>query len=50
MALQNETCKRLMEIPGIGPRIATEAVAAMVEVSAFKSGRRIRSGAKINWF
>jgi transposase len=32
-------CKRLMEIPGIGPLIATAAVATMGEASAFKSGR-----------
>ncbi|ECO5046777.1 IS110 family transposase [Salmonella enterica] len=39
VAKQNETCKRLMEIPGIGPLIATAAVATMGETSAFKSGR-----------
>ncbi|HGG5186008.1 TPA: IS110 family transposase [Salmonella enterica] len=39
VAKQNETCKRLMEIPGIGPLIATAAVATMGEASAFKSGR-----------
>lgn len=38
VARQNETCKRLMEIPGVGPLIATAAVATMGEASAFKSG------------
>lgn len=36
---QSETCKRLMEIPGVGPLIATAEVAIMEEASAFKSGR-----------
>lgn len=36
---QNETCRRLLEIPGVGPLIATAAVATMGEASAFKSGR-----------
>lgn len=39
VARQNETCKRLMDIPGVGPLIATAAVATMGEASAFKSGR-----------
>lgn len=39
VAKQNKTCKRLMEIPGVGPLIATAAVATMGEASAFKSGR-----------
>lgn len=39
VARQNETGKRLMEIPGVGPLIATAAVATMGEASAFKSGR-----------
>ncbi|EBE2443044.1 IS110 family transposase [Salmonella enterica subsp. enterica serovar Pomona] len=39
VARQNETCKRLMEIPGVGPLIATTAAATMGEASAFKSGR-----------
>ena len=39
MANQNETCKQLMKIPGVGPLIATAAVATMGEESAFKSGR-----------
>ncbi|ECD6399737.1 IS110 family transposase [Salmonella enterica subsp. enterica serovar Java] len=39
VARQSETCKRLMEIPGVGPLIATAAVATMGSASAFKSGR-----------
>ncbi|ABB66568.1 transposase [Escherichia coli] len=39
VARQNETCKRLLDIPGVGPLIATAAVATMGEASAFKSGR-----------
>lgn len=39
VARHNETCKRLIEIPGVGPLIATAAVVTMGEASAFKSGR-----------
>lgn len=39
VARQNETCKRLLDIPGVGPLIATAAVATMGDASAFKSGR-----------
>ncbi len=39
MARRNETCKRLMDIPGVCPLIATAAIATMGETSAFKSGR-----------
>lgn len=39
VAKQNEICKRLLDIPGVGPLIATAAVATMGEASAFKSGR-----------
>lgn len=39
VARQSETCKRLMDIPGVGPLIATAAVATMGEASVFKSGR-----------
>ncbi len=39
VARQSENCKRLMEIPGVGPLIATAVVATMGEASAFKSGR-----------
>ncbi|EIP4463309.1 IS110 family transposase, partial [Escherichia coli] len=43
VARQNEICKRLMEIPGVGALIATAAVATMGEASAFKSGRAFAS-------
>ncbi|ECT1023963.1 TPA: IS110 family transposase [Salmonella enterica] len=39
VAKQNEACQRLLEIPGVGPLIATAAVATMGDASAFKSGR-----------
>ncbi|EOY2340074.1 transposase, partial [Escherichia coli] len=39
VARQNETCQRLLNIPGVGPLIATAAVATMGDASAFKSGR-----------
>lgn len=39
VAKQNKTCQRLLEIPGVGPLIATAAVAIMGDASAFKSGR-----------
>lgn len=39
VAKQSETCKRLIEIPGVGPLIATAAMATMGEALAFKSGR-----------
>lgn len=39
LAKQNESCKRLLEIPGVGSIIATAAMATMGEASAFKSGR-----------
>lgn len=42
VARQNETCKRLLDIPGVGPLIATAAVATMREASAFKSGESSR--------
>lgn len=41
VARQSETCKRLMNIPGMGPLIATAAAATMGEASAFKSGREL---------
>lgn len=39
VARQNETCRRLLDIPSVGPLIATAAVAIMGEAAAFKSGR-----------
>jgi transposase len=36
---QEDACKRIAEIPGIGPLTATAAVAVMGDPKAFKSGR-----------
>jgi len=38
---QNESCKFLMSIPGIGPLIATALIAAVGDVSVFKNGREM---------
>ncbi|CDH21415.1 transposase [Xenorhabdus bovienii str. kraussei Quebec] len=43
VARQNEACQRLLKIPGVGPLIATAAVATMGEAAAFKSGREFSS-------
>lgn len=39
MARQNETCRRLMTIPGVGVIIATAMIAATRDPADFKSGR-----------
>ena len=39
VARQNEICRRLLDIPGVGPLIATAALAIMGKASVFKSGR-----------
>jgi transposase len=39
VARQNDACRRLAEIPGVGPMIATALVAAIGDGSAFTSGR-----------
>lgn len=36
---QEEACRRIFEIPGVGPLTATAAVAVMGDAKAFKSGR-----------
>lgn len=36
---QNEACQQLMDIPGVGPLVATAAVAIMGDAGAFRSGR-----------
>lgn len=36
---QNEACQRIMDIPGVGPLVATAAVAIMGDAGAFRSGR-----------
>jgi transposase len=38
-AKQNEACQRIIKIPGIGPLIATAAIATMGDAGAFRSGR-----------
>lgn len=38
---QNEDCKRLLTIPGIGPLTATALVSAIGDVRAFNSGREL---------
>ncbi|AGF84742.1 transposase (plasmid) [Salmonella enterica subsp. enterica serovar Javiana str. CFSAN001992] len=49
VARQSETCKRLMEIPGVGPLIATAAVTTMGESSAFTSGREFAAYVGLLW-
>jgi len=38
-AKQNEACQRNMQIPGVGPLVATAAVAIMGDAGTFRSGR-----------
>lgn len=38
---QNESCRLLQSIPGIGPLIATALIAAVGDVSVFKNGREM---------
>lgn len=40
-AKSNETCRRLMTIPGIGPVIATALVATIGDAKSFTSGRHL---------
>ncbi len=35
----NETCRRLDELPGVGPALATALVASVADAKAFRSGR-----------
>jgi transposase len=39
MASELESCKRLIEVPGVGPIIATATIAAIGNGAAFKKGR-----------
>jgi transposase len=39
MAGEDETCRRLVEIPGVGPVIATAIISAIGNGAAFKKGR-----------
>src|SRR3712207_8948793 len=36
IAAQNETCRRLLKVPGVGPLVATAMVAAIADGSAFR--------------
>lgn len=38
---ENEVCKRLKTIPGVGPIVATAVVAAVVDPKLFKNGRQM---------
>jgi len=38
---QNEDCKRLLTIPGVGLMTATALIAAIGDISVFKSGREL---------
>lgn len=38
---QNESCKKLMSIPGIGPLTATAIVSQVVDAKHFKNGRQL---------
>lgn len=42
VAKQNETCKRLLDIPGVGPLIATAAVATMGKHQRLNQGESSR--------
>lgn len=42
-AKQDDVCKRLMKIPGVGTMVATAAVSVMGDAGAFKSGREFAS-------
>ncbi|MFQ5488856.1 MAG: IS110 family transposase, partial [Gammaproteobacteria bacterium] len=41
LSAQNEACRLLMTIPGIGPLIATALVAAVGDASVFRNGREM---------
>lgn len=41
IALQSEPARRLMEAPGIGPMIATAAIATIGDAKLFKNGRAV---------
>lgn len=42
VARQNETCRRLLDIPGVGPLIATAALAIMGKASVLNQGESSR--------
>ncbi len=41
MTRTDEVCRRLVEIPGVGPVIATALVATVAEAATFHSGRHL---------
>lgn len=41
MAQSDEAARRLLTIPGVGPKIATALLAAIGDISAFKNGREL---------
>lgn len=41
ISAQNEDCKRLLTIPGVGLMTATALIAAVGDVNVFKSGREL---------
>lgn len=41
LSKQNETCVRLMTVPGVGPMVATALVASVADAKVFKSGREM---------
>lgn len=38
---ENEVCRRLKEIPGVGPMISTALYSAVVDANTFKNGRQL---------
>ena len=39
LAREDEACRRLMTVPGVGPLVATAMIAAVADGSAFRRGR-----------
>jgi len=39
LALQDDSCQRLMTVPGVGPIISSAMVAAIGNAAGFKQGR-----------
>jgi transposase len=45
----NQTSKRLDEIPGVGPALATALVASVPNPNAYRSGRNFSANRPITW-
>ena len=45
----NETSKRLDELPGVGPALATALVASVADPKAFRSGRDFSAWVRLAW-